>query len=449
MTHHKPLYTPKNALEAASNYRFASIAINAIKSIDRNLKLGITVSLAAAMYLSEFSRTANAAEPNSSIAQSWTSQSSVDNSRRSQYRYNLLPKIFTKVFSDRTNAIADRQLKPNNIIASASSPVTQQRTYQVKPGDTIHRIAKMYRVSKDELLKLNGIPNSNIIFVNQRLKIPVANDGNSIDNSERSPSMSGQSQVVRGIETTPIDSVKLAHKTSATSVQNPNQLSSAAKEDSHLSKLQADIELLRKQYEAQSTTKPKPSSSIEAAPITTHTSKTKQKELKEISVSTANVDSLSSNSEVSSKLQNAIALTLPPLPPSSEYLPSAFDGYIWPAQGVLTSGYGWRWGRLHQGIDIAAPIGTPILAAASGKVINAGWHEGYGYLIKLEHLDGSVTVYAHNYRNLVTHGQQVQQGEQIAEMGNTGNSTGSHLHFEIITKDRKIVDPMALLGSRL
>ena len=143
-----------------------------------------------------------------------------------------------------------------------------------------------------------------------------------------------------------------------------------------------------------------------------------------------------------------ISLKLPPLPASEEYLPPAFDGYMWPAQGVLTSGYGWRWGRLHRGIDIAAPIGTPVLAAASGEVIGAGWHNGYGNLIKLEHLDGSFTLYAHNDRILVSHGQRVNQGEQIAEMGTTGNSTGPHLHFEIHVKNNEIVDPLALLSSK-
>ena len=146
--------------------------------------------------------------------------------------------------------------------------------------------------------------------------------------------------------------------------------------------------------------------------------------------------------------ENVIAaLTLPPLA-DDQYLPDVFDGYIWPAQGVLTSHYGWRWGRIHRGIDIAAPFGTPIVAAAAGKVIDVGWYGGYGRLVKLEHLDGSVTLYAHNQRNLVTVGQRVKQGEQIAEMGSTGNSTGPHLHFEIHLRNKKVIDPLVLLGSR-
>ncbi|MGL5076010.1 MAG: M23 family metallopeptidase, partial [Waterburya sp.] len=146
--------------------------------------------------------------------------------------------------------------------------------------------------------------------------------------------------------------------------------------------------------------------------------------------------------------EETIALKLPPLPPSEEYLPNAFDGYAWPAQGALTSGYGYRWGRLHAGIDIAAPVGTPILAAASGEVIEAGWNSGgYGNLVKLQHLDGSVTLYGHNDRLLVTLGQKVNKGEQIAEMGSTGYSTGSHLHFEIHPTGQEAVDPIAYLSK--
>ena len=466
MTHNKPLYTKKKVSDVATNYRFGSIATNAIKSIDRNFKLGIVVSFAAAMYLSEFGRTANASELNSSIAQSSSSKSTTSSFKRSQYRYNLLPKIFARVFSNKsqqvklpkgksveTNASVRREPKPSNIIASVSSPITQQRTHQVKPGDTINRIAEMYRVSKDELVKLNKIPNSNIIFVNQRLKIPVAT--NKIlpsNNSGRSLLATSQSQVEQGkaFKTTSVNSDKLAQKTSTTSLQSPNEFKSPVKGDPHLSRLQADIELLRKQqYEAQSTRKSTPSDlDSVTVPLAANTSETEQTELQETSISTVNVDSLPSSSAASSQLEDAIALTLPPLPPSSEYLPSAFDGYIWPAQGVLTSGYGWRWGRMHRGIDIAAPVGTPILAAATGTVINVGWQSGYGNLVKLEHLDGSVTVYAHNHRNLVTHGQKVEQGQQIAEMGNTGHSTGPHLHFEIHSKDKAAIDPLALLESR-
>ncbi|HHP7232964.1 MAG TPA: M23 family metallopeptidase, partial [Xenococcaceae cyanobacterium] len=141
---------------------------------------------------------------------------------------------------------------------------------------------------------------------------------------------------------------------------------------------------------------------------------------------------------------------LPPLSSPEEYLPNGyFKGYIWPAQGTFTSGFGMRWGRMHKGIDIAAPIGTPIMAAASGEVIVAGWNSGgFGNLVKLKHSDGSVTLYAHNNRIYVRQGQTVEQGQQIAEMGSTGFSTGPHLHFEIRPNGNTAVNPIAHLPSK-
>ncbi|MCS6812054.1 MAG: peptidoglycan DD-metalloendopeptidase family protein [Cyanobacteria bacterium] len=141
---------------------------------------------------------------------------------------------------------------------------------------------------------------------------------------------------------------------------------------------------------------------------------------------------------------------LPPLGSADKYLPGQeFNGYIWPARGVLTSGYGWRWGRMHRGIDIAGPIGTPIIAAAPGVVVTAGWNSGgYGNLVEIQHPDGSLTLYAHNSRILVQVGQQVSQGQQIAEMGSTGYSTGPHLHFEIHPRGQGAVNPIAMLPSR-
>lgn len=142
----------------------------------------------------------------------------------------------------------------------------------------------------------------------------------------------------------------------------------------------------------------------------------------------------------------------PPFSPSDIYVPGApvqSQGLIWPAKGVLTSGYGWRWGRMHQGIDIAAPVGTPIVAVASGVVVTAGWNSGgYGNLVEVQHADGSLTLYAHNNRILVRRGQEVAQGQQISEMGSTGRSTGPHLHFELHPKGRGAVNPIALLPGR-
>ncbi|MEM9482976.1 MAG: M23 family metallopeptidase, partial [Cyanobacteria bacterium P01_F01_bin.116] len=143
---------------------------------------------------------------------------------------------------------------------------------------------------------------------------------------------------------------------------------------------------------------------------------------------------------------------MPILPSADEYLPDApdyFNGYIWPTRGTLTSGYGWRWGRMHRGIDVAGPVGTPIVSAAAGVVERAGWNSGgYGNLVEVRHADGSMTRYAHNSRILVRSGQRVAQGQHIADMGSTGYSTGPHLHFEVHLPDRGTVNPMAMLPGR-
>jgi murein DD-endopeptidase MepM/ murein hydrolase activator NlpD len=124
-------------------------------------------------------------------------------------------------------------------------------------------------------------------------------------------------------------------------------------------------------------------------------------------------------------------------------------GWIWPTKGIFTSGYGWRWGRMHRGIDVANNIGTPILAARSGQVVSAGWDDGgYGYLVEIRHGDGTLTRYAHNSRILVRPGELVGQGKVISLMGSTGRSTGPHLHFEIIPLGRGAINPLQMLPPR-
>jgi YD repeat-containing protein len=123
-------------------------------------------------------------------------------------------------------------------------------------------------------------------------------------------------------------------------------------------------------------------------------------------------------------------------------------GFSWPAAGKITSRYGRRWGRMHKGIDIAGPIGTPINAAADGTVIASGWNSGgYGNLVEIRHNDGTTTRYGHNSRLSVAVGQTVRQGQQLAEMGSTGHSTGSHLHFEIRPSGGAAVNPISHLPA--
>jgi murein DD-endopeptidase MepM/ murein hydrolase activator NlpD len=122
--------------------------------------------------------------------------------------------------------------------------------------------------------------------------------------------------------------------------------------------------------------------------------------------------------------------------------------FVMPTKGVFTSGFGYRWGALHGGIDIANSIGTPILAAADGVVIDAGPTAGYGAWVKLRHADGTVTLYGHVNSWNVSIGERVWAGDQIAQMGNRGNSTGPHLHFEVLQNGSDRIDPVGWLAKR-
>jgi|GEM_PF-3415364 len=307
---------------------------------------------------------------------------------------NLTPLYLSQARSTSSKQFGAVNIKPfesdfnssTNLLAVKPQP--QSQTYTVQSGDTINRIARKHQVSRDEIIKLNNIKNSNIIFVTQKLQIPVIKQDTIID---RVAETRKSSQI----------NVTTANLPTNSAVKTNLRSSVSSRRLSQIKHNEPTISSIRKE----------------------------------------------SNQDLESITATAVSLQLPPLPPSEEYLPNAFDGYAWPAQGVLTSGYGWRWGRLHKGIDIAGPIGTPVFAAASGEVVSAGWNSGgYGNLIKLRHLDGSITLYAHNNKILVNSGQKVGQGDQIAEMGNTGFSTGSHLHFEIHSREQGAVNPLVLLN---
>jgi murein DD-endopeptidase MepM/ murein hydrolase activator NlpD len=128
------------------------------------------------------------------------------------------------------------------------------------------------------------------------------------------------------------------------------------------------------------------------------------------------------------------------------------DMFMLPVEGQHTSGFGMRMHpidheeRLHSGMDIAAPTGTPIQAAAAGQVVFSGTQAGYGNVVVIQHMEGYSTLYAHNTANLVSVGTTVSQGQPIATVGSTGRSTGPHLHFEV-RKDGKRLDPVQFFAA--
>jgi murein DD-endopeptidase MepM/ murein hydrolase activator NlpD len=143
---------------------------------------------------------------------------------------------------------------------------------------------------------------------------------------------------------------------------------------------------------------------------------------------------------LAAKIRSAQSSSIVPAPTGA----ASAAGFVWPVHGILTSGFGWRWGRMHEGIDIAVSNGTPVVAAAAGTVIVAGWMGGYGNLVVVDHGGGISTAYGHNTSVTVGVGQQVAQGQLIAYSGSTGHSTGPHVHFEVRINGGA-VDPMGYL----
>lgn len=131
----------------------------------------------------------------------------------------------------------------------------------------------------------------------------------------------------------------------------------------------------------------------------------------------------------SAEIAEQLAADAPSAAPASSA--EGAGGFTWPIGGTITSGYGERWGRMHQGIDIDCVTGAPIRASKAGSVVTASYDGGYGYHVVIDHGGGFASLYAHNSELNVVTGQSVSQGQVIAACGSTGQSTGDHLHFEI------------------
>ncbi len=156
-----------------------------------------------------------------------------------------------------------------------------------------------------------------------------------------------------------------------------------------------------------------------------------------------NPDCLNIGDRLTIPSQNAQQLAQSSLQPSRGL---SWGGLLsWPITGTITSSFGYRRSGFHHGLDIANEIGSPIKAAAAGKVIFTGWKSVYGRTVILEHPDGKKTLYAHTQKILVQNMQTVKSGQTIATVGVSGNTTGPHLHFEVRIGD-KTYDPLRYLG---
>ena len=340
--------------------------------------------------------------------------------------------------------------------------------YQVSPGENLSTIARIHGMSPSALASLNQITDKNVLKTNQVLKVAP-------------PKIAPVSpEVFQTIATaTPPLSVEL--EAEAPPPPLPGQ---AIKSRRYVDGLMAEVTKARQKYQPTTvayrpdarsiqSVNPLPTPSLPqilpSRPIvnpdlrsaSTNPSLTQipVQSVPEIKasiaprvVARASVGADSYAPLVQPSARQMVSPAMPTIGAADSYLPrgkgGAMNGFIWPARGVLTSGYGQRWGRPHRGIDIAAPIGTPIVAAAPGVISYAGYNDGgFGYLVEVDHADGTMTRYAHNSRLLVKAGQQVNQGEQVSEMGSTGFSTGPHLHFEIHPGGKGAVNPIALLPN--
>jgi len=145
-------------------------------------------------------------------------------------------------------------------------------------------------------------------------------------------------------------------------------------------------------------------------------------------------NNIGSNAEV----QTGRLVLLPGAKPEFGYKDRLEKMLIAPVNARISSYYGRRWGRMHEGVDYAVNIGTPIRAAGAGRVMFSGWSSGYGKTVIIEHRKGLRTLYAHNSQLLVHVGEYVERNEVISKSGNTGRSTGPHLHFEVQINSRAV-----------
>ncbi len=351
----------------------------------------------------------------------------------------------------------------------AIAPQTQD--YRVGLGDTVAQIAKAHNVPLSTLVDANHLSDPNIIFVGQVLRLPGM------------PAEAAEPIAVKP------QTMAIAPRPMAIPTIQPTEPSSAAQGEilgspdapqpapRYVENLLAEVRALRAKHQADIAVRPAQQPVMVTArretvsnPVALRSTAPQSMAPQSVALQptalqptapqSADGSNLVATASISSEnyaplrqpvTGRTVSPELPPLPGAEAFLPEGLrsNGYIWPARGLLTSGYGWRWGRMHAGIDIAADVGTPIYAAANGVVEYSDWNSGgYGNLVDVRHPDGTLTRYAHLSRSLVREGQQVRQGEQIAEMGSTGYSTGPHLHFEVHPKDEGAVNPIAYLPQQ-
>ena len=391
------------------------------------------------------------------------------------------------------------------VITALATPSTF-RQYRVQSGDTLSAIASSLGTTPQKLIKANALANPNVILAGDTLRVPSSSQHSAADSASpvASATQRPESELLADLRNaTPEEPASVGGERVTAKDLLGSTPARAESIDPYVANLLAEVQQIRSQavkvsevdtadsavVEADAVqgvaqdvqnnvpetnasrllarSEPTVPAAIPAVAPTERAASSRPSTAERVSLTTAaqpsaaEVDSdllaaapLSPNAYIPAQRSaepQVVSPDMPILPGANEYLPEVpdnFNGYIWPARGTITSGYGWRWGRMHRGVDVAGPVGTPIVAAGSGVVAEAGWNSGgYGNMVEIQHPDGSMTRYAHNNRLNVSVGQAVKQGQQIAEMGSTGYSTGPHLHFEVHPNGGAAVNPVAYLPT--
>jgi len=356
------------------------------------------------------------------------------------------------------------------VVTALAAPAQRFDSYQIQAGDTIANIAASLGTTAAELISVNDLTDPNVIMTGATLIVPTVDSGkaarqlnqpagNTIERPSQNSRLSRlQRTAIRQNESSAVEQSGSTNQQTA-SAEREQSIAAQGGVDPHVANLLEEVQEIQSEpvriAEAEITqveeVSPSPRIAERVAIAPTQTNEAESA----IDPSLLAVAPLSPDAYIPAQRSPAgqlVSPDMPLLPEADEFLPEApdyFNGYIWPTRGTFTSGYGWRWGRMHRGVDVAGPVGTPIVAAASGVVERAGWNSGgYGNLVEIRHPDGSLTLYAHNNRLSVSTGQAVKQGQKIAEMGSTGYSTGPHLHFEVHLSGKGAVNPVAHLPRR-
>ena len=378
-----------------------------------------------------------------------------------------------------TSVQAER-VETEPVVTAALAVPQSFSSYKIQAGDTLASIASSLGTTTQEIINANGLANPDFIVTGATLRVPE-NSGQIARRSSFPSEMTGEANAIGGprpaserlaylqsTATRPDAARLLGEMRSATPEQPYSVGNTTQSVDPYIASLLDEVESVREAEidvsEVTATTEIDGVSERRRLLSRSEQRRADEQLSEQIVIAPENTAAdpellaaapLSPDAYIPAQRPTAgqvVSPDMPLLPDSGEFLPDApevFDGYIWPTRGTFTSGYGWRWGRMHRGIDVAGPVGTPVVAAAMGVVEQAGWNSGgYGNLVEIRHPDGSMTLYAHNNSISVRAGQTVRQGQKIAEMGSTGYSTGPHLHFEIHLSGQGAVNPVAHLPRR-